>query len=184
MQKKIENLRTYFGKEYGKEIENKPKSGSGAAQTFKSSWPWYESLKWLKDHIGQKESVSNLVVNLDATTDSDCSSSSVVSSITNKKGKKVKVSAEEKIVQAAEAIAEKFPTLPSGAVNVRVTDDEHYGQMIARKLSNLPEGEEKESLKLDIQVLIKNVMFASHQTQHHQQPAYQLYSLGGPQHTY
>ena len=35
MQKKIENLRTYFGKEYGKEIENKPKSGSGAAQTFK-----------------------------------------------------------------------------------------------------------------------------------------------------
>lgn len=68
--------------------------------------------------------------------------------ITNKKGKKIKLSAEEKIVQAAEAIAEKFPTLPSGAGNMRVTDDELYGQMIARKLSTLPEGEEKESLNL------------------------------------
>ena len=183
MQKKIENLRTYFGKEYGKECEVKPKSGSGAVQAFKSSWPWYESLKWLKDHISQKESISNLVVDLDGTTDSDCSNSSVVTPL---KGKKIKVSAEEKIVQAAEAIAEKFPTLPSGAGNGRMTDDELYGQMIARKLSNLPEGEEKESLKLDIQVLIKNVMFKkpSQQIQHHQQPAYQLYSLGGPQQTY
>ncbi|XP_073240346.1 uncharacterized protein [Porites lutea] len=154
VQKKIENLRTYFGKEYGKECETKPKSGSGAVQAFKSSWPWYESLKWLKDHIGQKESISNLVVNVDATTDSDGSNSSVITPITNKKGKKIKLSAEEKIVQAAEAIAEKFPTLPSEAGNVRVTDDELYGQMIARKLSTLPEGEEKESLKLDIQVLI------------------------------
>ncbi|CAH3028858.1 unnamed protein product, partial [Porites evermanni] len=186
VQKKIENLRTYFGKEYGKECETKPKSGSGAVQAFKSSWPWYESLKWLKDHIGQKESISNLVVNVDATTDSDGSNSSVITPITNKKGKKIKLSAEEKIVQAAEAIAEKFPTLPSEAGNVRVTDDELYGQMIARKLSTLPEGEEKESLKLDIQVLIKNVMFAkaSHQIQHHEQPAYQLYNLGGPQYTY
>ena len=76
--------------------------------------------------------------------------------------------------------------MPSEAGNVRVTDDELYGQMIARKLSTLPEGEEKESLKLDIQVLIKNVMFAkaSHQIQHHEQPAYQLYNLGGPQYTY
>lgn len=164
MQNKIENLRTYFGKEYGKECETKPKSGSGAVQAFKSSWPWYESLKWLKDHIGQKESISNLVVNLDATTDSDGSNSSVITPITNKKGKKIKLSAEEKIVQAAEAIAEKFPTLPSGAGNMRVTDDElddDDGQMIARKLSTLPEGEVKESLKLDIQVLIKNVMFTS-----------------------
>ena len=64
MQKKIENLRTYFGKEYGKECETKPKSGSGAVQAFKSSWPWCESQKWLKDQIGQKESISNLVVNL------------------------------------------------------------------------------------------------------------------------
>ena len=144
-------------------------------QAFKSSWPWYESLKWLKDHISQKESISNLVVELDGTTDSDCSNSSVVTPL---KGKKIKLSAE--------AIAEKFPTLPSGAGNGRMTDDELYGQMIARKLSNLPEGEVKESLKLDIQILIKNVTFtkASQQIQHHQQPAYQLYSLGGPQQTY
>ena len=34
MQKKLENLRTYFGKEYGKELESKPRSGSGAVRAF------------------------------------------------------------------------------------------------------------------------------------------------------
>ena len=31
--------------------------------------------------------------------------------------------------------------------------------MIARKLDKIPEGEEKENLKLEIQMLIKNVQF-------------------------
>lgn len=112
MQKKIENLRTYFGKEYGKECETKPKSGSGAVQAFKSSWPWYESLKWLKDHIGQKESISNLVVNLDATTDSDGSNSYVITPITNKKGKKIKLSAEEKLSKQLRQLQKNFQHCP------------------------------------------------------------------------
>ncbi|KAJ7392885.1 hypothetical protein OS493_010546 [Desmophyllum pertusum] len=109
VQKKLENIRTYFGKEYGKECEGKPKSGSGAVEAFKSAWPWYESLKWLKDHISQKESTTNLV---ELDPDSDSSNSSVASAITPKKKGKIKVSAEEKIVQAAEAIEQNFQHCP------------------------------------------------------------------------
>ena len=51
VQKKLENLRTYFGKEYGKELESKPRSGSGVVKAFHSSWPYYKSLMFLKDQI-------------------------------------------------------------------------------------------------------------------------------------
>ena len=40
-----------------------------------------------------------------------------------------------------------------------MSDDELFGQLIANKLSKIPEGKEKESLKLDIQFLTKNVQF-------------------------
>lgn len=99
------------------------------------------------------------------------------------------MSAEENIVQAAEAIVAKFPTLPSGAGNSpkkgQITDDELYGQMIAKKLGKLPEREEKESLKLNIQVLIRDVMFAkSSQWIQQQLPTYQHYGPSGTQNTY
>ncbi|KAJ7377689.1 hypothetical protein OS493_027251 [Desmophyllum pertusum] len=124
---KLENIRTYFGKEDGKECEVKPKSGSGAVEAFKSAWPWYKSLKWLKDHISQKESITNLV---DLDPDSDSSNSSVASAINPKKGKKIKVSAEEKIVQAAEAIVANFQHCPvelETPQEGQITDDELYG---------------------------------------------------------
>ena len=119
MQKKLENLRTYFGKEYGKECEVKPKSGSGAVVPFKSTWPWYESLKWLTDHIAQKETISNLVADVDTVNDPDGSNSSFPT--LTKNGKKTKVSAEEKIVQAAEIIAKK--TLVIGQWSWKLKDN-------------------------------------------------------------
>ena len=41
----------------------------------------------------------------------------------------------------------------------KVNDDDSFGQMIASKMSKIPEGEEKKSLKLDIQYMIKDVQF-------------------------
>ena len=72
VQKKLENLRTYFGKEYGKELESKPRSGSGAVKAFHSSWPYYKSLMFLKDQIrSDRPNVCNLTVEDDL--DSACS---------------------------------------------------------------------------------------------------------------
>ena len=63
VQKKLENLRTYFGKEYGKEMESKPRSGSGAVKAFHSLWPYYKSLMFLKDQIrSDRPNVCNLTV--------------------------------------------------------------------------------------------------------------------------
>ena len=71
---------------------------------------------------------------------------------------------EEKLIRTAENIVEKipsFPVLPAvpSPKKQKMSDDELFGQLIANKLSKIPEGEEKESLKLDIQFLIKNVQF-------------------------
>ena len=70
VQKKLENLRTYFGKEYGKELESKPRSG--AVRAFHTSWPYYKSLVFLKDQIrSDRPNVCNLTVKDDL--DSACS---------------------------------------------------------------------------------------------------------------
>ena len=71
---------------------------------------------------------------------------------------------KEKLIRAAENIVEKillFPVLPavSSPKEQKMSDDELFGQLIANKLSKIPEGEEKESFKLDIQFLVKNVQF-------------------------
>ena len=158
VQKKLENLRTYFGKEVGKEKECQPKSGAAAKEAFKSSWPWFNSLMWLKDHMGTKDSTSNLNSSLEDDEISTCSSSGYSSSRKNPKP-----NVEEKIIKAAEAIANKIPDFQSlktsSPKKARLSDDDHFGQMIARKLEKIPEGEEKENLKLEIQMLIKNVQF-------------------------
>ena len=58
--------------------------------------------------------------------------------------------------------------------------------MIARKLSKLPKREGKESLKLEIQALIRDFMFgkSSQRLQQEQLPTYNLFSLSGTQQTY
>ena len=72
MQKKMENLRTYFGKEYGMELESRPRSGSSAVRAFHSSWPHYKSLVVLKDQIrSDRPNVCKLTVEDDL--DSACS---------------------------------------------------------------------------------------------------------------
>ena len=72
VQKKLENLRTYFGKEYGKELESKPHSDSGAVKAFHSSWRYYKPLMLLKDQVwSDRPTVCNLTVGDDL--DSACS---------------------------------------------------------------------------------------------------------------
>ena len=166
VQKKLENLRTYFGREHGKELEYKTKSGASAKEPFKSAWPWYSSLNWLKDHILCKETTSNLGFEIESVEDESDVSNSSSSSVSTYKAysRPQKVKAEDKLVKAAEAIVNKIPSfgcMPSHSSpkKARLTDDEHFGQLVARELAKLPESEEKECLKLNIQILIKDAQF-------------------------
>lgn len=158
IQKKIENLRTYFGKECGKENEWKPKSGSAHKTPFKSSWPWYTELTWLKDHIGCKESTSNLSMGMAVKVEDDVDSPQQAP--TRKRGRGN--SGEERLIKAAEDMVAKFPAFGGPpTAKPSSTDDELFGQLVARKMSKLPENEEKEDLKLNIQLLIKQAMYNS-----------------------
>ena len=162
VQKKLENLRTYFGKEHGKELEYKPKSGASAEEPFKSAWPWYTLLSWLKDRISCKETISNLGFEIESVEDESDVSNSSSSSVSTYKvySRPQKMKAEDKLVKAAEAIVNTIPSfgyMPSHSSpkQTRLRDDEHFGQLVARKLAKFPESEEKECVKLNIQSLIK-----------------------------
>ena len=107
MQKKLEDLRTYFGKEYGKGCESKPRSGSGAVRAFHSSWPYYKSLVFLKDQIrSDRPNVYNLTVKDDL--DSACSFAKDPETPKKPVKKTTKKLTEECLIKAAEQIMEKF----------------------------------------------------------------------------
>ena len=166
VQKKLENLRTYFGKEYGKELQSKPRSGSGAVKAFHSSWPYYKSLMLLKDQIrSDRPNVCNLTVEDDL--DSACSVSQDPET-PNKPVKKTtkKLTTEECLIKAAEQIVEKNPPGPTiSPKRSKLSDDEHFGPTVARQLARLEEEEEKETLKLQIQVLIHNSQYGTRPSQ-------------------
>ena len=74
---------------------------------------------------------------------------------------------EEKLIRAAENIVENNPIFSSVTSSLltkkkqqKMSDDDLFGQLIANKLSKISEGDEKESLKLDIQFSIKNLQFS------------------------
>ena len=108
VQKMLENLRTYFGKEYGKELESKLQSGSGAVKASHSSWPYYKSPMFLKDQV---RSDGPNVCNLTVEDDLDSACSVAKDPETPKKPVKKttkKLTTEECLIKAAEEIVEKF----------------------------------------------------------------------------
>ena len=61
---------------------------------------------------------------------------------------------------------EKIPLGPTiSPKRSKLSDDEHFGQTVARQLARLEEGEEKENLKLQIQVLIHNSQYETRPSQ-------------------
>ena len=165
MQKKLENLRTYFGKECRKELESKPHSGSGTVKAFHSSCPYYKSPMFLKDQI---RSYRSNVCNLTVEDDLDSACSVAQDPETPKKPVKKtpkKLTTEDCALsrQLSRLWKNLGPTIsPKGS---RLSDYEHFGQTVAQQLAQLEEGEEKENLKLHIQVLIHNSQYGTRPSQ-------------------
>ena len=59
LQKKLSALRTYYGKEIGKERSSKI-SGKGTKEVYVSKWPFFASLHFLQDYITPRKTSSNL----------------------------------------------------------------------------------------------------------------------------
>ncbi|CAL1681092.1 unnamed protein product [Lasius platythorax] len=59
-EKEFYKLRQKFGREVRKEKESAPRSGAAAGQqTYKSEWPLYKNLEFLKDVIKPRRTISN-----------------------------------------------------------------------------------------------------------------------------
>ena len=58
---KINSLRTYFSCELAKESTTSRRSGSGKDEVFKSKWPYFQSLEFLRDSIAPRKTTSSLV---------------------------------------------------------------------------------------------------------------------------
>ena len=59
LQKKMSALRTYCGKEIGKERGSKT-SGKGTKDVYVSKWPFFASLHFLRDNITPRKTSSHL----------------------------------------------------------------------------------------------------------------------------
>ena len=59
LQKKFSALRTYYGKEIGKERSSRT-SGKGTKEVYVSKWPLFASLHVLRDNITPRKTSSNL----------------------------------------------------------------------------------------------------------------------------
>ena len=58
---KINSLRMYFSRELTKKSTTSRKSGSGRDEVFKSKWPYFQSLEFLRDSIAPRKLTSSLV---------------------------------------------------------------------------------------------------------------------------
>ena len=172
----MSSLRTYYGKEIGKERSSKM-SGTGTKDVYLSKWPYFTALHFLRDNITLRKTASNLdgeEVETDIETMEHQVEASVVPSDispekasvfpidnipgTSSKGKKKRASAALEDELLANCLTElKRP-------KSEATDaDSTFAQYVCNQLRKIPEGYSKEILKLEIQKLIVKVMLPTRQ---------------------
>ena len=121
----------------------KTKSSSGTAGVKKPTWPFFDSLKFLDDNLTVKGTSSS--INL-----------SEVSQF-KKKRKEVNSSKVEQWMTNQNALMSKLiQSYDEPKESTFVTEDELFGQVIAKSIAKIPDGEIKEELKIEIQQCILN----------------------------
>ena len=164
------SLRTYYGKEVGKERGSKT-SGAGAKQVYISKWPYFKALDFLRDNITPRKTVSNLeiaaddfeVVAVDVDQDQDQDQPGVMVATpeksvfpvnnppSEKNKKKRSVALEDELLSTCISEMKRPKNDLSDADNA-------FGHYISNQLKKIPNGYRKEMLKLDIQQVIIKVM--------------------------
>lgn len=139
-------------KEKGKEDVSKNGSGSAATVVKKSSWQWFGSLEWLKDHIKPKDTFSNL-----STSAESSGQSSEETPLKSPPEKKVKF--EDKLLATADNLIKQIQTPSTTNMTKEKTEDELFGELVTKKLSKISDGEVKEDLKLEILSKINKTTF-------------------------
>ena len=141
--KKMASLRSYYCQLRSQYKSAKTKGGSGTADIKKPTWPFFDSVKFLDDTLTVKGTSSS--INLSEVSQfkkkmKEANSSEVDGWMTNQNA------LMSKLIQSYDEPKE----------STFVTEDELLGQVIAKSIAKIPDGEIKEELKIEIQQCILN----------------------------
>ena len=121
----------------------KTKSGSGKANIKKPTWPFFDFLKSLDDNLTVKGTSSS--INLSGVFQ------------VKKKRKEVNSSEVDEWMKNQNAFMSNLIQLyDEPKESTFVTEDELFGQVIAKSIAKIPDGKIKEELKIEIQQCILN----------------------------
>ena len=141
--KKMASLRSCYCQLKNQYKSAKKKSGSGTTDIKKPTWPFFDSLKVLDDNLTVKGASSS--INL-----------SEVSQF-KKKRKEVNSSEVEEWMKNQNSLVSKLiQSYDEPKEWTFVTKDELFGQLIAKYIAKIPDGEIKEEPMIEIQQCILN----------------------------
>ena len=141
--KKMASLRSYYFQLRSQYESAKTKSGSGTADINKPTWPFFDSLKFLDDNLTMKGTSSS--INL-----------SEVSQFKNKRKDVNSNEVDEWMTNQNALMLKLIQSYDEPKESTFMTEDELFGQVIAKSIAKIPDGENKEELKTEIQQCILN----------------------------
>ena len=130
---------------------NPKKSGSGTDQLYKSKWRFYERLNFLDGHISPLQTFSNFNVGKAA----DGSETEEVAAAKPPKTEKLTKDTEVDPTVLMKRAVDYMKTISVDEENEK-SDAEVFADVMVRLLRKIPNGFEKEALKLGLQQLILN----------------------------
>ena len=110
--------------------------GRGAEEVKEPTWPYYKSLNFLTDSVKPRKTLSNRKGCAPSTSGDDDQEGGGMSSAQN------------------EIIMQRALTVLEDTKKAERNEDDIFGELIAQKMKKLPDSDEKEELKLEIQSLI------------------------------
>lgn len=183
LSKKMNSLRTYYGREVGKEKASRT-SGKGTNDVYNSRWPFFNSLHFLRDNITPRKTISTISIPSSSTSpvppDEDCNldvmgleaensettfgidlaqqlDTAPMALSTPPSQAKRKRNAKEISVED-EVLECCLKELQQKTPTPRQSVDELFGSYVGRQLAKVPEGYGKENVKIKIQQLIVRAM--------------------------
>lgn len=169
-------MRTYYGKEIGKERSSKT-SGAGTKVVNLSKWPYFTALHFLRDNITPRKTASTLdgeemETNVEIVVDQLAASvvptdispeKASVFPIDNMPGTSSKVKKKRPSAALEDELLANCLTELKRPRSEASDEDSTFAQYVCNQLRKIPEGYSKEILKLEIQTLILKVMLPTRQ---------------------
>lgn len=165
--KKLTDLKNYYGAQK-RTFESSKASGCGTDDVYVSQWKFFESLSFLKDAFTPRRTHSNADGSgpYKVTRPPSAKSARKIADAQVENANKVMESAAsalEKLVASRESNNEQQN--PSQKIEAEKSDDEIYCEMLHRLLTQVPDGDDKDDLKLRIQQLVINTKRNTMQSQ-------------------